>query len=114
MNKEKYYIIGSGLGGSFGGIRDYNVIKFNSLEEALECAEFDAKETYQSYEGSGGLRDLCQVMEEDQLNEDDAVDEYNQEVESWIVYSAVEYSKEEEKKVENYHYQNNYKEELKG
>ena len=113
MSKEKYYIIGSGLGGGYGGIRYYNVIKVNSLEEALDWAEEEAKEEYQSYEGSGGLRDVFQIAEEDELDAEDAEDAYKEEVESWIVFSAIEYSKEEEDKVKYHHYQNDYESELK-
>jgi 5-methylcytosine-specific restriction endonuclease McrBC GTP-binding regulatory subunit McrB len=46
-----------------------------------------------------GLRDLSQIMEEDEIEEEDeAMQVFEEERESWLDYSAKPYSKEYEKK----------------
>ena len=101
--KQKFFIIGSGLCGGFGGIKNYEVIKSSSLENALEYAEIEAKEEYQRYEGCHGLRSIDEIMDEEGIDYDDAEYAYNDEVESWIEYSAEPFSKELENKYKNYH-----------
>lgn len=108
---EGLYIIGYGLGGGFGGIRNHETIQANSQEEANEEAYYSACQEYESYAGSNGLRDVDQIMEEDEIEDyDEALEVYEQERESWLDYSAVPYSKEYEEKVENYNYTNWHKE----
>lgn len=109
---DGYYIIGWGLSGGFGGIRDYEVIMADSLEEADKEAYQRAIQEYEQYEGMHGLRSVDDIMEEDEVDYDEAEQIYNEEREGWIDYSSDHYSKELEKKVEDNHYENRYKKEL--
>ena len=106
---EDLYIIGYGLGGGFGGAQNYHVIEAKSLDKASEAAWEAACEEYQTYEGMHGLRDTGMIMKEDNVNEEEAENIYEEERDSWLDYSAVQYSKEYEAKVKKYHYQNDYK-----
>lgn len=109
MKNTKYYIIGYGLSGSFGGIQDYEVIIADSLEEAEESAWEQAKETYDSYAGLHGLRDIPEIIEEDEVDEDTACEIYEEERERWLDYISFEYSKEKEEELEDYGIHNPYK-----
>ena len=110
-NFEGLFIIGYGLGGGFGGINTYEVIKVSTQEEADTWAWESACEEYERYAGSNGIRDISQIMDEDGIeSEEEAEEAYNEERERWIDYVAVPYSKEYEKKVMYHHYQNDYKE----
>ena len=66
---ENLFIIGSGLGGGFGGQKNFEVIEANSLEDAEKWAWENACEEYESYAGMYGLRDINQIMEEDGIEE---------------------------------------------
>lgn len=112
VNKfEGLYIIGYGLGGGFGGARNFEVIQVNSQEEAEKWAWESACEEYENYAGMYGLRDVDEIMKEDEIeDEEEALDIYEQERENWLDYIAKPYSKEYENKVMDYHYQNDYKE----
>lgn len=106
---ENLFIVGSGLGGGFGGQKKFEVIEANSLEDAEKWAWENACDEYESYAGMYGLRDLSQIMKEDEIeNEDEANEVYEEERESWLCYSAIPYSKEYEKKVMYHHYSNRY------
>ena len=108
---EGLYIIGYGLGGGFGGARNFEVIQVDSLEEAESWAWESACDEYESYAGSNGLREVMEIMEEDEIeDEDEALQVYEEERETWLDYSAQPYSKEYEKKVMDHHYHNGYKE----
>jgi len=109
---DGYYIIGWGLSGGFGGIQNYEVIMADSLEEADKEAYQRAIQEYEQYEGMHGLRSVDDIMEEDEVDYDEAEEIYNEEREGWIDYSSDPYSKELEKKVEDNHYENRYKKEL--
>lgn len=109
---DGYYIIGWGLSGGFGGAQNYEVIKANSLEEANKESYQRAIDEYEQYEGMHGLRSVDDIMEEDGVDYDEAEEIYNEEREGWLDYSAEPYSKELEKKVKDYHYENRYKKEL--
>jgi len=75
---EGLYIIGYGLGGGFGGIRNYEVIQASTQEEADSFAYENACEYYEGYVGNYGLRDLGQIMEEEEIeDEDEAFEIYN-------------------------------------
>lgn len=110
---EGYYIIGWGLSGGFGGIRNYEVIQSSSLEEAEKDAYQRAIEEYESYSGYHGLRSVDDIMEEDGVDDEEAEEIYNEEREGWLDYVAKPYSKEFENKVKDYHYNNPFKDELK-
>jgi hypothetical protein len=108
-NFEGLWIIGFGLAGGFGGIRDYMVIEAESEDDAAEIAFEMACEHYEKYEGMYGLRTVDEIMEEDELDEEDAESVYSEERDNWLAYTAVAYSKEYEKKIQGNHYQNDFK-----
>lgn len=107
---EGLYIIGYGLGGGFGGQRNFEVIEADNEEQAEKVAYESACEEYESYVGMYGLRDISQIMEEEEVeDEDEALQIFEEERESWLDYSVKPYSKEYEKKVMYHHYHNPYK-----
>jgi len=106
---ENLYIIGSGLGGGFGGQKEFEVIEANSLEDAEQWAWEKACDEYESYAGMYGLRDLSQIMEEDEIEDEDyAIQVFEEEREGWLDYSAKPFSKEYEDKIKYYYYSNRY------
>jgi hypothetical protein len=109
---EGYYIIGWGLSGGFGGINNYEVIKADSIEWADKEAYHRAVDEFESYSGSGGLRTIEEIMEEDELDYDSAEETYNEEREGWLEYVSYPYSKELENKFKDYHYENRYKNDM--
>jgi hypothetical protein len=109
---EGYYIIGWGLSGGFGGIHNYEVIKAESVDEAEKDAYQRALDEYENYSGYHGLRSVSDIMEEDDVEEDEAEEIYNEEREGWLDYVSMPYSKESEKKLSGYHFDNPYKEEI--
>lgn len=104
------FIINYGLGGGFGGAKNYEVVQVSNLEEAEKWAYDAACEYYEGYSGMYGLRDEVQIMEEDECDEEDARLTFEEERESWLEYAAAPYSKEYERKVEGWHYENAYTE----
>lgn len=88
----KKFIIWYGLGGGFNS-KEYLAIQ--AVDESAadaEAYEYACNE-YESYEGLHGLRDVSQIMEEDDIeNEDEAYEAYCQERESWLTYGAMEYN----------------------
>ena len=80
------YKITYGLGGGFG--EHIEVIGADSQKSAERCAYDAARQEYETYEGFHGIRDFAGIMEEENLTEEDAALEYEQEVESWIQYTA--------------------------
>jgi hypothetical protein len=84
------YKITYGLGGGFGGADpDGEIIFALSLENAEHEAYERAKEEYESYGGMHGLLTVESVMEEDEeLTEDEAQEVVNDDMESWLDYSA--------------------------
>ena len=79
-----------GLGGGFGGARDYEIEEFETEEEAIEYAYELACEYYTNYDGMYGLRDYEQIADEEELDIEkdcEIIDEiYNEERESWLDY----------------------------
>ena len=107
---EGLFIIGYGLGGGFGGQRNFKVIEANDEDEAFDYAYESASEEYESYSGMHGLRSVSQIMQEDEIeDEEEALEVYDEEKENWLDYSAKPYTKEYEKEVSNYHYHNDFK-----
>jgi len=107
---ENLFVIGYGLAGGFGGQHNFIVVEAKNLEDAENQAYEMCCEHYEEYSGTNGLRDIGEIMEEEGIdNEDEALEVFNDERESWLDYSAVPYSKEYEEKVSGYHYQNDFK-----
>jgi hypothetical protein len=96
----KKYLIGYGLNGGFGGIREYLIVEEEDMLSAMVTARQFAIAEYECYEGMNGVMDygdcvrevaenMC--IEQDELEIDDfyAVDcMYGEEVDSWIEYVA--------------------------
>jgi hypothetical protein len=84
------WAIYSGLGGGFGGAH-FKEVFTGSREEAEKTAYQLAIEEYESYEGLHGLRTTSDIMEEDEVDEDEAEEIYNQEREDWLDYYVKPY-----------------------
>lgn len=82
-------IIYAGLGGGFGGAVKIGVFEFDSIEEAEHFAWEQACQEYESYAGLHGLRDITQIIEEEDCDEEIAEEYYNEEREGWIDYYVV-------------------------
>jgi len=80
------YKIFYGLGGGFGGTSEEKIKEFDNEDEAEDYAFSCACEKYESYVGSYGLRDIHQIMEQDEVDEDEAEIIFNEERESWLDY----------------------------
>lgn len=84
------YFIYAGLSGGFGGaglVNDY-AMEFKDEEAAEDFAREQAVSEYESYSGLHGLRNLDQIMEEEGIDEEEAEEIYNEEMESWIDYKV--------------------------
>lgn len=93
------FIITYGLSGGFGGADNCRIIDEDTLDEASSYAYEGACGVYEDYSGLYGLRTLSEVLEELQeeypeATEEDAFEIYNEERESWLDYSAEEYTEE--------------------
>ena len=86
------YLVKYALSGGFGGCEMVNgeVLDFDSLKNAERYAYECACEEYDSYAGSHGLRDIDNIMDEDEVNEDEAYEIYNEDREGWIDYLVEE------------------------
>ena len=80
------YKIFYGLGGSFGGASEGEVEEFENEDKAEEYAFSCACEKYDNYAGYYGLRDIQQIMEQDEVDENEAEEIFNGERESWLDY----------------------------
>jgi hypothetical protein len=106
---DKFYIIGFGLGGGFGGIHNYEVIKASTKDEASTEAWKRACDEYEQYSGMHGLRTIEDIMDEDGLeDESEAEDVYNEERESWLDYEVLDFNLKNLKKISGYHFNNPY------
>ena len=105
------FIVGYGLSGSFGGINNYEVIKAKSLSNAETHAWELACEYYENYVGMYGLRDLDEIIEDEDCSEEDAEEIYSDEREDWLDYNAIIYTKEDEERLigGGYSFTNKYK-----
>lgn len=86
------YEIKYALGGGFGGTKnkDWEEIEADSKEEAEKEAFERACNEYESYAGMYGLRDVGQIIEEDEVDEDDAQEIFEEERERWLDYCVRE------------------------
>lgn len=80
------------LGGGFGGIqnKDWETIEAEDEEEASQIAFEKACEEYERYSGMYGLRSVDQIMEQDEVDEEEAEEIYNNERDSWLDYEVEE------------------------
>lgn len=87
---EGKWFISYGLGGA----SNYEIIDALDEEEASIYAWEMACQEYESYEGLHGLRTQDEIMEDDDVNEEEAEIIYFEERESWLDYSAEPYDPE--------------------
>jgi len=104
--EAQLFIIGYGLSGGYGGIHDYEVIEADSREDAEDEAYVKACEMYENYLDGSNLRDVSDIMEEDDVDEENAKQIFYEEREGWLEYVALDYNKENLEKVEGYHLDN--------
>jgi hypothetical protein len=100
-NEENFYVIYAGLGGGFGGA-SLDGIEYCTKDKAEESAVEAANETYSSYEGSHGIRTIEEIMEEDEVDEEEAEQIYSDERESWLDYRVELYDPEKFEDKEGY------------
>ena len=84
------FMIRYGLGGGMGGCGEWEEIEADDMSAAEVEAYERACESYASYEGMYGLRCVDDIMEEDDVDEDEAYQMYLEERESWLDYEAKE------------------------
>lgn len=82
------YILKFGLGGGFGGARNFEVVDVADEKEADEIAYECACEEYNNYAGLYGIRTVDEIMEEEELDEDEAYEQYNEEREDWVEHEV--------------------------
>ncbi len=78
------------LSGGFGGCenKDWEEIEADTLDEANDEAYRLANEEYESMEGMHGLRTTEEIMEEDEVEQEEAEEIYREEKEGWLEYEA--------------------------
>lgn len=106
MKEVQLFIIGYGLSGGYGGIHNYQVIEADSREYAEGEAYLQACEMYENYLDGINLRDVGDIMEEYEVDYDEAEQIFTEEREDWLNYTVLDYNEENLKKVEGYHLEN--------
>ena len=91
-NTDEKWAIFAGLGGGFGGANFTGEIFTGTREQAENRAYGAAQEEYDSYEGLHGLRDVQMIMDEDGVDEEEAEQIRNDEMESWLDYWVEPYN----------------------
>lgn len=95
----KKYKCWYGLGGGFGGARDFEIEEFESEANAIEYAWEASCDYYNNHVGMYGLRDYEQIAEEEELDIEKDCEEieaiYEEEREGWLDYWAEEVNGEE-------------------
>jgi len=76
-----------GIGETMGSM-DEEIIEAASYGDAIDRAYFAAIEVYETYEGLHGIPDVQSIIDECGLSEEEAEEEYLEERESWLEYSA--------------------------
>lgn len=94
----------AGLGGGFGGPQYHGTYEYADKQEANQDAYNLTWEEYESYGGYHGLYTWESMREEianeyydgniDAVPEEEVTDAYNEEVEGWLTYKAIEVSSE--------------------
>ena len=107
---SNFFIIGYGLSGGFGGIHNYEVIETKDESTASMEAWLKACEEYENYVGNHGLRDVGDIMEEDDVSLEEADEIYRDEREDWLDYVVYPFSQAMVNKLSGNHFDNPYKE----
>jgi hypothetical protein len=89
FESEKWALF-AGLSGGFGGA-NFKEFFEGSRSDAERSAYQLAVEEYESYADSHGLRTTSDIMEEDGVEEDEAEEIYNEEMEGWLDYYVEEF-----------------------
>lgn len=84
------YEIYAGLGGGFGGANYEETLEFENEDEAEDYAWECACQQYEGYAGLHGLRSVDQIVEENEVDKEEAEIIYSEERESWLDYYAKE------------------------
>lgn len=92
----KKYSIFAGLGGGFGGAHFQFMNEYNCASDAEMDAYNCAVEIYESYAGMYGLRDIDDIIQEDEVDDEAANDIYLEEMEGWLDYYVKEYEEGDE------------------
>lgn len=69
---------------------EWEEIEVGSYDEACEEAYINALQDYEMYEGIHGIRTVDEIMEEDEVSEEEAVEIYNEEKENTIQYEVTD------------------------
>lgn len=85
----KDYNIYAGLGGGFGKASYVGTLQNVDEKEASDYAFEEACDIYESYEGLHGLRTTVDIMNEEEVDEDEAWEIYLEEREPWLDYYAI-------------------------
>ena len=85
------YLIKFGVGEELGGEKDEKILDCESIEDARDNAYILALECAAGYEGLYGLPDITTIMQDEECSKEKALEIYNEEMESWLDYSAEEY-----------------------
>ena len=88
------WAIFAGLGGGFGGGNLVSIEKDITKEEAEGIAYNNAVLEYESFEGLHGLRDINEIMDDEECDESEAEMIRNEEMESWLDYYVEYYNPE--------------------
>lgn len=83
---QEQWAIFAGLGGGFGGANYTGEVFTGNRDQAESRAYNAAQEEYEQYEGNHGLRSAEDIMEEDGVDEEEAEQIRNEEMESWLDY----------------------------
>ncbi len=86
---KKDYNIYAGLGGGFGGTSYIGTLQNASEDGAYQYAFEEACNIYDSYAGYHGIRGIEDIMDEEGVDENEAVETYIEEREDWLNYYAV-------------------------
>lgn len=94
MDRKEYWLFG-GMGGGFGGPNYLGSAECSNEEEASDEAYHLAREEYESYAGMHGVLSREEVEADlianwGEADESEVDEAYDEEIESWISYFAVE------------------------
>lgn len=91
------YRVRGWLGGGFGGCEsvDWEEVVCKNESQAMNIAWQNAVEAYETYEGSNGLRTVDDILEEEDVDIDEANSIYFDERESWLDYECEEITDED-------------------
>jgi hypothetical protein len=77
-----------GLGGGFGEDGEWEDCDAKNREEAESLAYDHACEVYDSYDGLHGLRNVEMIMEEEDVDAEEAEEIWREEREGWLDYES--------------------------